>query len=188
MDKRERKSIIKQRTKWPTMVALLGAVLMVLCVFLPYSTVTDEREEWIDKHPDTMAVEEMNLTSAEVKNVSMVRYAYIYNTIWHESAVGMLAALIMGGALVAALFAWGRKPIGALIFGGLSYGVFCLMNLEFTDKGIIPSDSYDWGLAHSLLPIAAAILVAGVIWMFVEKIIVKKQLKQSSQEEIPTVE
>lgn len=77
----------------------------------------------------------------------------------------VLVALIGGGAAVAALFALGRKPVGCTIFGGLSFGAFRLMNLDFIDRGVIPSDSYDWGIAHTLFPIAAVILVGGALWM-----------------------
>lgn len=196
MDKKERKAIIRQKTKWSAIVALLGAIVMVLCVILPYATATEKQLEWIEGHSDNVVFEELNLTAGNIKNVSMVQYARIYHTMseefWHNATYGIfyivLVALIGGGALVAALFVWGRKPIGALLFGGVSYSVFRMLNYDFTDRGVIPSDSYDWGMVHTLFPIAAAILAVGVVWMFVKKMIAKKAMKTSSSIEISDVE
>ena len=68
MDKKQRKAIIKQKTIFPFIVTLVGALVMAACVFLPYSTATAERAEWIDNYPDTVVMEEMDLTAADMKN------------------------------------------------------------------------------------------------------------------------
>jgi hypothetical protein len=52
-----------------------------------------------------------------------------------------------------------------------------MQNWDYTDRGVIPSSSYDWGLAHTLLPIAAIIALAGAIWMLAIKISTKKQMQ-----------
>jgi hypothetical protein len=135
-----------------------------------------------------MELEEMGLTAADMKDISMAKFAHIYSTMseeyWHDSTVGIfyivLVAFIGGGALVAALFALGRKPIGSILFGAASYGVFHMLNWDFADRGVIPSDSYNWGIAHTIFPIAAVILIIGAVWMFVKKILVKKQLKSEA--------
>lgn len=193
MDKKERKEAIKQQTWLPAIIALIGALLIIVSVFLPYSTATGERREWLDKHPDVVVIEEMDLTAADMKNISMAQYAHMYNIMsevyWHDPAVGVfyivLVALVGGGALIAALFTWKRKPVGTIIFGALSYGAFSVMNSDFTDRGVIPSDTYDWGIAHTILPIAAMILALGAAWMIVKKIQIKKQLIVADSEETP---
>ena len=180
-----KKDTIKKKTLIPVVVTLIGALLMVLCVFLPYSTATEERTEWIDKYPDTVVLEGMQLTAADMKNISLAQYTHIYFTMseefWHDSSVGtlyvVLVALIGGGVAVATIFVLGRKPIGCMIFGGLACGVFHLLNLDFIDRGVILSDSYDWGIAHTLFPIAAVILAGGALWLLVMKVNLKKQLK-----------
>lgn len=185
MNKKERNAVIKQKTVWPSILAMAGAFLMIACIFLPYSTVNAERAEWIKQHPDTVMVEKLDLTAAEVKQVSLVQYARIYHAIseesWHDSTFGIFyiafAALIGGSALIAALFSFGRKPIGAIFFGALSCGGFHIMNLDFTWRGVIPGQYYDWGMTHTLFPIAAGMLAIGAVWMLVKKLIVKKQLK-----------
>lgn len=169
----------------PFIVTFVAALLMVSCVFLPYATATEDYAERIDKYPDEVVFGDMDLTAKDLKNVSMVEYAYIYMTMsdqfWHDPAVGIfyavLVGLVGGFSLIAALFALGRKPIPVVIFTGLAYGVFAMQNWDYTDRGIIPSDSYDWGLAYTIFPIATTIVLIGAIWMLVKKIIVKRQLK-----------
>lgn len=185
MDKKQRKAIIKQKTIFPFIVTLVGALVMAACVFLPYSTATAERAEWIDNYPDTVVMEEMDLTAADMKNISLVKYAHIYYTMseeyWHDSTIGIfyivLVAMVGGGALIAALFASARKPFWCLVFGAISTGVFRLLNYDFTDRGVIPSDSYDWGIAHTIFPIAATVAMLGASWMLIQKIIVKRKIK-----------
>lgn len=188
MDKKERDAIIKQKAILPFIVTLIGALVMVACVFLPYSTATEEQAEWIENYPDTMVMEEMNLSAANMKNVSLLKYAHIYYTMsdeyWHDSAIGVfyivLVAMVAGGALVAALFAFKRKPLWSIIFSTISTGVFQLLNYDFTDRGVIPSDSYDWGIAHTIFPIAAIVAQVSALWMLIQKIIVKHKINAAS--------
>lgn len=184
MDKMTKKQISKELTI-PFIIAFIGAMLMSACIFLPYSTATEEQVEWIEKYPDTMAFEEVGLYARDMKNVSLVKYSQIYFRIseeyWNDSAIGIfyivLVALVGGGALIAGMFVLGKKPIGSILFGALSCGVFHLLNQDFANRGVIPSDSYDWGITHTLFPIASATLLIGAVWMFVKKIIVKKKMK-----------
>lgn len=184
MDKLTKKQI-NEKLLLPFIVTFVAALIMVSCVFLPYATATEERAERIDKYPDEIVFEDMDLTAKDLENVSMVEYAHIYLTMseqfWHDSAAGIfyaaLVGLIGGFSLIAALFALGRKPIPVILFTGFAYGIFAMQNWDYTDRGVIPSDSYDWGLGHTIFPIAAIIVVVGAIWMLVKKIIVKRKLK-----------
>ena len=114
----------------------------------------------------------------DLKNVSLVKYAQIYFCLSEEFGIFyiVLVALVGNGALIAVLFVLGKKPIGSIIFGTLSFGVFHLLNQDFANRGVIPSDSYDWGITHTLFPIATAAFLIGAVWMFVKKIIVRKKI------------
>jgi hypothetical protein len=46
-----KKIAIKKQTMLPFIVAMVAALVMVVCVFLPYATATEERAEWIDNIP-----------------------------------------------------------------------------------------------------------------------------------------
>lgn len=177
---------LRKALRFPTLVALVGALMMFLCVFLPYATATAEQQAWIELNPDRSVFEEIDLTAADMKELSLTKYAYVYATmseeIWHDPNAGILYAVLVGavgiGALVTGLFAADCHPLCSTIFGALSYGAFQLLNFDFSDRGVIPSDSYDWGLAHDLFPAATVILVIGVVWMFVHTTILKLRRKQ----------
>lgn len=168
----------------PFIVTFVAALLMVSCILLPYAAATEDYTKRIDKYPDEVFFEDMDLTAKDLKNVSMVEYAHIYlamsEQLFHDPAVGVFYAafvgLIGGFSLIAALFALGRKPIPAIIFTVQAYGVFAMQNWDYTDRRVIPSNSYDWGLAHTLFPIAAGIALIGAIWMLVKKVMIKKVL------------
>ena len=52
-----------------------------------------------------------------------------------------------------------------------------MQNLDFTERGVIPSSSYDWGIGYYVFFGAAAVALIGAVWMLVKKIIIKRQLK-----------
>lgn len=186
------KKAMKKALKLPAIIALLATLLMVICVFLPYATVTEEKAEWCDTYPDYVVYEELNMTAKDIKNVSIFDFTRIYYTLceqlWHDSFYGIfyvaIMGLILGFALIAALFALGRKPIGVMIFAGASMGVFHVQNLDYTMRGVIPGSNYDWGMAHYLFPVAATVAVAAAIWMLVMKIRFKKALKAQAVETV----
>lgn len=179
---------MRKALRVPALVSLIGTVMMILCVFLPYSTATEDQREWIELNPDRAVFENIDLTAADMKDLSLVKYAYVYVTmseeIWRDANAGILYAVLVGavggGALIAALFALSRKGFWSFLFGAISFGAFQLLNYDFTDRGIIPSDSYDWGLAHDVFPLATTALAIGAVWLFIYKIVLKKRSKQSS--------
>lgn len=190
MDNYNNKAINKQSLA-AFLVTLFAALIMVACLFLPYSSATGDHAEWIDEHPDVVASEKMDMTYSDAKHLSMVEYATGYfvlrNELWGDSFDAVVGTIIYVGlviligtfSLTATVFAILRKPIIAIVFTVLAYGVFVLQNWDYTDRGVIPSSSYDWGLAHTLFPLAAAITVGGAIWTLVIKRKAKKQSANS---------
>ena len=179
------KQAVNKKLLIPMIITLMATLLMISCLFLPYATAVGDYAEALDQYPDEVISAEMNLTAKDMKDISMVEYASMYVTLEDQLFGGtgagvfyaVLVGLIGGFALSATLFALGRKPIAVMVFTGLSYGVFAMQNWDYTDRGVIPSSSYDWGLAHTLFPIVAFIALAGAVWMLVIKIIAKKQLQ-----------
>lgn len=193
MDKNTKNKIKKQLTT-PALIALIAAVFMVASVFLPYGVAIDERAEWIKEHPDSVVYEDLNITASDMKNVSILEYTRIYYTLceelWHDSFYGVfylaIFCLIVGLSVIARLFAWGRKPIGTILFTLMSMGVFQIQNTDYTMRGILPGAYYDWGVAHYLFPIAVAVALVASVWMLVKKIKAKKQVIGTPTEETTT--
>lgn len=179
------KQAINKKLLIPMIVTLVATLLMISCLFLPYATAVGDYAEALNQYPDNVISAEMNLTAKDMTDISMVEYASMYVTLEDQLFGGtgagvfyaVLVGLIGGFALIAMLFALGRKPIAVMVFTALAYGVFTMQNWDYTDRGVIPSSSYDWGLAHTLFPIAAIIAIAGAIWMLAIKISTKKQMQ-----------
>ena len=75
MDKATKKEMI--RKLWiPRFNTFAIAMLMVLCIFLPYATATEKYAQ--DFEPDAVGIEELNLTIEDLETVSMAKYARIY--------------------------------------------------------------------------------------------------------------
>lgn len=176
---------LKNKLLIPFIVTVIGTLLMVVTVFLPYATAIDDHAENIKENPDAVVYEELDMTAQDMMNISMVEYANVYSNLadqlFGDPSYGIfyvvLVALIGGFALLAAFFAFLKKPIAVIIFSVLSFGVFSLQNWDYTDRGVIPSSSYDWGTGYYVFYVAAVVTLVGAIWLLVNKILTKKQSK-----------
>ena len=56
-------------------------------------------------------------------------------------------------------------------------GLSLLINWDFEDRGVVPSSLYDWGVAKWVYIAAAAIAIAGAVWLLVVKVKEKRALK-----------
>ena len=161
----------------PFLIALIATILMAACLLLPFGSATDDHAEKLQKYPDTVLYSNLNMTAGDMVDMSIIEYAGIYNGLAqeifgnasHGTIYVVFAALIGGFALLAALFTILRKPIGILIFSILSFVVFMLWSRDFTDRGVIPSSTYDWGIGYYLFYIATVAALFGAIWMLVCK-------------------
>lgn len=181
------KNVNKKTVLFCVLLTLIGALLMVTCVFLPYATAIDDHAESIQKNPDRVVYEELDITAGDMMHVSMFEFANLYGKLGQEmfgsAAAGVLyialVALIGGFGLLTVLFALCKKPIAVIIFDILVYGVFTLQNWDYTDRGVIPGSNYDWGMGYYLLYVGAAVTLAGAVWMLVIKIKNKKATKDA---------
>lgn len=55
------------------------------------------------------------------------------------------------------------------IFNLLALGVFYLQCWDYKDRGIVPSDLYKWGIAYYIFYIAAFVVIAAAVLMFIHK-------------------
>lgn len=176
---------LKNKLFIPFIVALIGSLLMVATVFLPYATAIDDRAEYIKDNPDAVVFEGLDMTAQDMMHISMIEYANVYSNLadqlFGDSSYGIfyvvMVALIGGFSLLAVLLSFLKKPIDVIIFDILAFGVFSLQNWDYTDRGVIPSSSYDWGAGYYIFYVAAVVTLAGAIWLLVNKILAKKQSK-----------
>ena len=173
MDKTAKKTLNKKLVL-PFVVALIGVVVMIAAMFLPYMTAQGKLAEYIELL-DSMELEEENISP----NPSIVSVSEVITTIYGEDdgEIAEIIVLVLGGCIaLTALFVLFKKPIAIIIFDLLACGSFSFLNFAMKEDFIDP-DKYAWGIGHSVIQIAIAVIFAAAIWMLVKKIIAKRELK-----------
>ena len=178
MDKIAKKTLNK-KLKFPFIVALIGVLILVVGMFLPYITAVGEMGEYIEKYPDRIEIEDLELTASDLKDIPVISVSQIISGIYGEDD-GALANVIVftfcGFVALTALFVIIKKPIAVMIFNLLAYGVFAFLSAYMKEDFIDP-DKYAWGIGYTGIQIAIAVVFAAAIWMLVKKIIAKRELK-----------
>lgn len=173
MDKTVKKTINKKLII-PFIVALIGVLVMIAAMFLPYMTAQGKLAEYIEL---------IDSTELEIENVSpspsVISVSKVISTIYGEDdgKIAEIIVLVFGGFVaLTALFVLFKKPIAIMIFDLLAFGSFSFLNFAMKEDFIDP-DKYAWGIGYSVMHVAIAVIFAAAIWMLVKKIIAKRELK-----------
>lgn len=170
----------------PFLVALIGSALMILTLFLPYTSATKDFAERIDSYPEALAYSDTDIKVSDVKNVSMVQYASMYGSnskeILHQSSAGILYVSIVIGigvfSILSLIFALRKKSIPIIIFDVLAFILFAVLCWDFKDRGLMEM-AYNWGVGYYLFYVGAILALAGAILLIVTKNKNKKQPKEN---------
>ena len=160
------------RTGKITAVAtIVAAGLLVVAFFLPYAAGTQEYRESLDSMSANPYEETLGMSNDDLADVSLFEYARIYGA---SGELGMpeefalvyvpitVAAVVLGGLTL--LFAALRKPIPSIVFSVLTVALTLFLNWDFEDRGVIPSDTYDWGIAKWVYLVAGVAVIACAVW------------------------
>ena len=165
--------IMKMR-KIAAVVSIVAAALLVAAFFLPYAAGTQEYRESLDSMSANPYEETLGMSNDDLADVSLFEYARIYGA---SGELGMpeefalvyvpitVAAVVLGGLTL--LFAALRKPIPSIVFSVLTVALTLFLNWDFEDRGVIPSDTYDWGIARWVYLVAGVAVVACAVWQIV---------------------
>lgn len=170
---------INEKLKLPFVVALIGVLILLVGMFLPYMTAVGDMAEYIEKNPDRVEIKDLDLTASDLKDIPVVSVSKLITGVYgdDDGAIANVIVLVFGGFLVlTALFTILKKPIAVMIFDLFTCGTFAFLNFLMKEDFIDP-DKYAWGISYYAIVIALAIVFAGAIWMLVKKITVKKELK-----------
>lgn len=164
----------------PVMVGIVCAALMVVALFLPYATVTSEGVAYLENHFGQSVMQGFDLTTDQMTNMSLVDFACAYLALVEHSYqqlsciyMGLVVAMGSAALLMALCFAK-KRPIGALVFDVLVFGIFSLQNADYASRGVVPSANYDWGITYYLVFAALAVAALAAVWLIVEKRRAKK--------------
>ncbi len=177
-----KKLFVDKKLLIPFVIAILGALIIIVSLFLPYASATDVRMEEINNTPDVIIDSEMGITTSDLENISIVTFANYYSTnsisIFASNEGYIYLAFVITitvFAVAALLFALLKKATPIIIFSILNLLVIAFQHFDFTLRGDISSKYYDCGIAVYLFYIAIALSLIGAIWMLIMKIKIKKQ-------------
>ena len=177
---------MKNTKKWknPVLLTVLGALLMLLMVLLPFASADKEYKEHLKEYDDYYYLEEIDMTNEDAIHISLVEYLRAYTYTAGEGIqkeISIICIVIIGLYMLLAVFtliaAMCRKPIAVMIWDLLTLGIFWVIQFDFRDRGIVPNSKFDCGIAHYLTYVLGVVVFAGAVWLFIEKRKAKKAAK-----------
>lgn len=172
----------KQLGTIAVIATIVAAALLVVAFFLPYAAGTQEFRAGLTSMPVNPYSETLGMSNEELADISLFEYARIYGA---SGELGMIEAFSMLYTVLTAaagvlgvltlLFALLRKPIPVVVLSVLTVALSLLLNWDFEDRGVIPSPSYDWGVARWVYLAAGTAAVALAIW----QIVLRRQPKRA---------
>lgn len=176
------------RLKIPFLMTLIGSVLLLIMILLPYASAKGDYKEHLKSNPESYYVSEIKMTNASAANISMLEYGRIYAAmarqgVYREVSIIciVLIVLFVFFSLLTLLMSLLKQAIGIMIFDLLALAVFWIIHFDYADRGVLPTDSYGWGIANYFTYIAGIAVAIGAVWLFLEKRKMK-QLARNQQE------
>lgn len=183
-----KKKVTTKMMRCPVLITSIGAFAMLLMLFLPYASAKGERREWLLKYADSMYMKEIGMTNEDAVHISLFEYVRIYmeaasHDIYKIISIVCLViiGIFAGFILLTLLMALLKKPIGIMIFDMLALGAFRIVCFDFEDRGIVPNSSYSCGIVWYLIYVMGVVILAGAVWLFIEKRKAKKLAKMEQK-------
>lgn len=166
-----------------SVATMVAALLLVVAFFLPYAAGVDEYRETLGALSANPYSEVLGMSNEDLADISLLEYARIYGASGElgmpEEFAAVYVPLTVAPAVLGALtllFAVLRKPIPSILFSVLTVALTFLLNWDFEDRGVIPSDTYDWGVARWVYLAAGVAVIVCAIW----QIVLRRQAKNAS--------
>ena len=174
----------KKRLLIPFFIVLAGSLLLIATLFVSFASATEDYKGYLQEHPDGMYTEELEMTNKEAVNLSLFEFGRIYAKtaelgMSKEVSITCLVIISVFAVLVilTAIFSVLKKPIAIIVFNLLSLGVFRVIMWDFDDRGVVPNNNYDWGVAYYFCYIGAAVVFIGAVYLLIIKIRLRKERK-----------
>ena len=151
-------------------VMVVAALGLVAGFFLPWASADQEFRDAVTLAPDLVFYEPTGFTVSDATDISLLEYAQVYGSMggtWQIYQVIMFA--VLGASALTLLLAALAKPIGASVLAVLTLAGSRLLVWDFGDRGVLPSNTHDWGIAPTVYIVAFVVLLAAAAWLFVLK-------------------
>lgn len=179
-----------KKFKIPQIVNFIFILIGLLGFLLPYATSTTKQKQFLLSNPDVIAISELNMKYRDMIDLSMLKYfrvdLYVVNNpekiIFARTDVMVdlvLLSILAVSILFIVLFTLLNKPIGNIVFAFIMLGASLIMNYDMVSRGVIPSESYTYGITYYLYVILAiAIIICSIANIVVNKIDKKKVINR----------
>lgn len=157
-----------------TVLTIVFAAMLVAAFFLPYASAVEEYRAVLGQ----LSENPFGVANEELADISLLEYVRIYLNAAPEAFVAVYVPLTVAPAVLGALtllFSSLRKPVPAIVFSVVTLGVTSLLSWDFEDRGVLPSDTYDWGVARWVYLAAGVAVIACAIW----QIVLRRQARKS---------
>lgn len=157
-----------------TVLTIVFAALLVAAFFLPYASAVEEYRAVLGQ----LSENPFGVANEELADISLLEYVRIYLNAAPEAFVAVYVPLTVAPAVLGALtllFSSLRKPVPAIVFSVVTLGVTSLLSWDFEDRGVLPSDTYDWGVARWVYLASGVAVIACAIW----QIVLRRQARKS---------
>ena len=84
----------KPKITTPFIATLIGVLIMVIALFLPYMTAVGDMAEYIEKYPDRVEIESLEMTASDLANVPVISVSNIITGVYGEDD-GQIANIIV---------------------------------------------------------------------------------------------
>lgn len=168
---------MKGKLTFSAAIAVVGVLVMVVALFLPYASAVPEFKEALELLPADEVLEGSDIPARSAIRVSVVEFVSMYLSLSRSGAVNsgfgtyyLVLAVAMGVfALMAGVFAVLRKPALVILSDLLAFVVFVIHNTDYANRGVVPGLGYRYGIGYYLFYIASVVVIAGGIWLLKEK-------------------
>lgn len=161
---------------------VIASLVLIATLFLPFASATESNREQLLKYPEYENMEIAGLTNADLTDISLFEYVKVYSYMAKNDiskAISIVCLSILAAfavfSIMTLLFSILKKPIAIIIFNVLALLDFWIIRFDFSDRGVVPSQSYNWGIANYIVLVFGVLILAGAIAMFVGKKAKKKE-------------
>ena len=136
-------------------IGMLGALLIVITLFLPYAKNGNESKSLVG-----LAQVYLSSTSSDWNDAAMATFYKIF--------VPGMVGLIVLFVILYLIMNIRLKPLGMIIFNILTIAVYEVLKWDFKDRRVVPG-TCDKGCAFTIMYVAFGIMIIGCIMRFVDK-------------------
>lgn len=142
-------------------VILICSFIMVVSLFLPFATATDQHLETLEEYPSRYIDSVTDYTFEDMKNISLIKFAILFSS---ETSLYGVLLFIIGVSIIIGLFLFLlNKFKSSIALFSLSFLTYLLQVWDYKDRGVLPSYYYNWGYSTILFVIVALFVICGIV-------------------------